>query len=121
MVDFAARNQLAEVNFFTSAVLIQKESGGNLAEVLQIIEGIVRERFALKREYGVLSAQGRMSGMVLMLIPVGLFAILSFLSDEYIPFYLHTIEGHVLGAIIIGLYIAGMLWIQKRPTGSLQK
>jgi tight adherence protein B len=113
MVEFAGRNKLSEVSFFTSAVLIQKESGGNLAEVLTVIEGIIRERFAIKREYSVLSAQGRMSGLVLMLIPVGLFIILSFLSDEYIPFYLQTNEGRVLAAVIITLYGIGMAWIQK--------
>ena len=113
MVDFAARNKLAEVSFFTSAVLIQKESGGNLAEVLGVIEGIIRERFAIKREYNVLSAQGRMSGLVLMLIPVGLFIILSFLSDEYIPFYLYTPEGRILAAVTLALYGIGMAWIQK--------
>jgi tight adherence protein B len=55
-----------------TAILIQKESGGNLAEVLDKTSHIIRERFRLKRQVATHTAQGRMTGMVLTLLPVGL-------------------------------------------------
>ena len=58
--------------------MIQKESGGNLAEVLDKTSHVIRERFRLKRQVGVYTAQGRLTGWILTLLPIGLGIILYF-------------------------------------------
>ena len=72
MVNFTARVPLQDVRIFVAAALIQKESGGNLAEVLSKVALTTRERFRLKKQIAVHTAQGRMTGRVLTLLPVGL-------------------------------------------------
>jgi tight adherence protein B len=66
------RVPLQDLRIVATAILIQKESGGNLAEVLDKTSHIIRERFRLKRQVATHTAQGRMTGMVLTLLPVGL-------------------------------------------------
>src|ERR1039458_6566116 len=64
------RVPLQDLRIFSTAIMIQKESGGNLAEVLDKTSHVIRERFRLKRQVGVHTAQGRMTGWVLTLLPV---------------------------------------------------
>jgi tight adherence protein B len=59
-----------DVRFFAVAVLTQRETGGNLAEVLDNLANVMRDRFRVRRQLRVLTAQGRMSGWVLGLLPV---------------------------------------------------
>ena len=64
------RVPLQDLRIFATAVMIQKESGGNLAEVLDKTAHVIRERFRLKRQVGVHTAQGRMTGWILTLLPM---------------------------------------------------
>jgi tight adherence protein B len=66
---FAERIPLLDARFFVTAVLIQRESGGNLAEVLDNLAGVIRERFRVKRQMRVASAHGRITGWVLVCLP----------------------------------------------------
>jgi tight adherence protein B len=72
MTNLALRVPLPDVRMFVAAALIQKESGGNLAEVLAKVAQTTRSRFQLKKQIMVHSAQGRLTGWVLSLMPVGL-------------------------------------------------
>jgi len=74
------RIPLQDLRIFSTAVMIQKESGGNLAEVLDKTAHVIRERFRLKRQVGVHTAQGRMTGWVLTLLPVALGTALYFVN-----------------------------------------
>jgi tight adherence protein B len=74
------RVPLQDLRIFATAILIQKESGGNLAEVLDKTGHVIRERFRLKRQVGVHTAQGRMTGWVLTFLPVVLGIILYFVN-----------------------------------------
>jgi tight adherence protein B len=76
------RVPLQDLRIFATAVMIQKESGGNLAEVLDKTAHVIRERFRLKRQVGVHTAQGRMTGWVLTLLPVVLGVALYFVNPE---------------------------------------
>ena len=67
---FAERVPLLDARFFVTAVLTQRESGGNLAEVLDNLGVVIRERFRVKRQIRVVTAHGRITGSVLVLIPV---------------------------------------------------
>jgi tight adherence protein B len=70
MENLAARVPLHDVQILVTAILIQKESGGNLAEIVEKVAHIIRERFRLKREIGTKTAQGRLTGWILALLPV---------------------------------------------------
>jgi tight adherence protein B len=66
---FAERIPILDARFFVTAVLIQRESGGNLAEVLDNLAGVIRDRFRVKRQMRVASAHGRITGWVLVCLP----------------------------------------------------
>jgi tight adherence protein B len=76
------RVPLQDLRIFATAIMIQKESGGNLAEVLDKTGHVIRERFRLKRQVGVHTAQGRMTGWVLTFLPIVLGAIMYFINPE---------------------------------------
>jgi tight adherence protein B len=66
---FAERVDILDARFFVTAVLTQRDSGGNLSEVLDNLSSVIRERFKVKRQVRVLSAHGRLTGMILMAMP----------------------------------------------------
>jgi tight adherence protein B len=70
--NLAVRAPLPDVRIIVTAILIQKESGGNLAEVLEKCAHVIRERFRLKREIRTKTAQGRLTGWILTFLPIGL-------------------------------------------------
>jgi tight adherence protein B len=82
--NLVTRVPLQELKIVTTAIMIQKESGGNLAEVLDKTTHVIRERFRLKRQVGTYTAQGRLTGWILTLLPVGLGVILYFLDPSMI-------------------------------------
>ena len=101
---------LVDVRFFVSTVLLQQESGGNLSEILNKLAHVIRERFQLKGQVKALSAHGRITGMVLLLMPVIVTLILLATS----PDYLHSLTGDpdgrklVFGAVtgqIVGYFV----------------
>jgi tight adherence protein B len=98
---------------FVTAVLVQRETGGNLAEILEQISKVVRGRFKFQRKVRTLSAEGRMSAWVLALVPLGLFGIISATQPTYLPVLVHNTIGQKLIAAAICLGIVGMLWIRK--------
>jgi tight adherence protein B len=75
---------LIDVRFFISAVVIQRETGGNLGEILGQLAGLIRERVRLRGKIGALSAHGRITGLVLLLMPVAVMLILSVMSPDYL-------------------------------------
>jgi tight adherence protein B len=82
LVNLTERVPIQDFRIFVAAVLIQKESGGNLAEVLEKVAETTRERFRLKKQVSVHTAQGRMTGWVLSLLPVGLGLAMYFVNPE---------------------------------------
>jgi len=74
---------LEELSFFVSTIKIQQQAGGNLSEVIENIEDTIRTRFELKREINTLSAQGKMSGMVLIAVPVLLVIVLQVMNPGF--------------------------------------
>jgi tight adherence protein B len=82
MTNLATRVPLQDLRIFVAAVLIQKESGGNLAEVLEKVAHTTRERFRLKKQIMVHTAQGRLTGLVLSILPVGLGLALYLINPE---------------------------------------
>jgi tight adherence protein B len=80
---FAERTPVLDARFFVTAVLIQRESGGNLAEVLDNLSGVIRDRFRVKRQMRVASAHGRITGWVLVALPPTLGVALMVANPEH--------------------------------------
>jgi tight adherence protein B len=82
MQNMATRVPIQDVQIMITAIVIQKETGGNLAEVLDRCSHIVRERFRLKKEIRTKTAQGRLTGWVLSAMPIGLGFLLYLMKPE---------------------------------------
>lgn len=105
-----ARVELEDVKFFASAVSLQRETGGNLTEILDNISYIIRERFRLQRTVKALSAEGRLSGWILSLMPPALLVMLWWVSPDYINMAINHPIGQTLliaGAIfeVLGIVV----------------
>jgi tight adherence protein B len=96
-----------------TAILIQKESGGNLAEVLDKTSYVIRERFRLRRQVRVHTAQGRLTGWILSLLPVVLGITLYFISPETISVLWTRAIGIKLLYAAAGMTFVGGLIIRK--------
>lgn len=84
MDNLVTRVPIQELRIVSTAIMIQKESGGNLAEVLDKTAHVIRERFRLKRQVGTYTAQGRLTGWILTLLPIGLGVVLYVLDPTMI-------------------------------------
>ena len=84
---------LLDVRFFVTAVLIQRETGGNLAEILDNLAHVVRERFKILRQVRVHTAHGRFTGYVLLALPAALAVALSFINPEHMKLLFSERDG----------------------------
>jgi tight adherence protein B len=96
-----------------TTVLVQRETGGNLAETFENISKLIRERFKFQRRVLSLTAEARLSALILSMIPFALFAMLSFSNPDYISDLTHDPMGKKLLSYGIGLFIVGNIWIRK--------
>ncbi len=96
-----------------TAVTIQRETGGNLAEVLDKTAAVVRSRFRFQRRVRTLSAEGRISGWILTLVPFGLAAALWVTSPDYLPMLTKDAFGRKLIAVAFVLVLCGIYWIRR--------
>ena len=110
---FSDRIPVLDARFFVTAVLIQRESGGNLSEVLDNLAGVIRERFRVKRQMRVISAHGRITGWILVCLPPVLALVLMSVNPEH----RRTMFGDPLGIQMMVaaavLQIIGTLIIRK--------
>ena len=111
--DMAQRVPLLDARFFVTAVLTQRESGGNLAEVLDNLARLMRERFTVRREVKTLSAHGRITGLVLVCLTPALAAILFFLAPAHMMLLISDPMGRFMVGACILLQIIGGLAIRK--------
>jgi tight adherence protein B len=109
----AKRVPLLDVHFFVSAVMLQKRTGGNLAEILDKLAYVIRERFKLRGRIRAISAHGRMTGVALTLIPVVVAIMMFYVNPEYARFFFIDETGHYMAGAAIGLQVIGYLIIQK--------
>ena len=111
--ELAERIPLVDVKFFVTAVAIQRESGGNLAEILDNLAQVVRERFKVLRQVRTHTAHGRFTGFVLLALPAGLAIALSFIAPEQMHLLFTEPMGRmmIVGAIV--MQTIGFFWIRK--------
>jgi tight adherence protein B len=105
-----------DVQFFVSAVLLQRRTGGNLAELLDKLAQLVRERFKLRARIRTVSAQGVMSGRILSAIPVGVGGMMFMANPKYARFFIDDPTGNQMLAAAMGLQVLGYLIIRKIVT-----
>jgi len=105
-----------DVQFFVSAVLLQKRTGGNLAELLDKLASLIRERFKLRARIRAVSAQGLMSGRILAAIPLGVAGLMFVVNPQYARFFIVDPMGHELMGAALGLQLVGYLIIRKIVT-----
>ena len=104
---------LIDVRILTTAILIQRNVGGNLAEILDNLSYTIRERFKIRRQLRVYTAQGRMSGYVLALLPVALGCVFYLLNPDYIMILFRDPAGKFGLVVAVILQLIGFLWIRK--------
>ena len=111
--NMAERMPLMDVKFFVTAVQIQRETGGNLAEILENLAHVVRERFKILRQVRVHTAHGRFTGYVLLGLPAALAVALMFISPEHMKTLFTNKMGQtmVMGAVVMQTF--GFLWIKQ--------
>ena len=113
MNEMADRIPIMDVRFFVTAVAIQRETGGNLAEILDNLAHVVRERFKIRRQVRVHTAHGRFTGYVLLALPAALAAALSFISPEttMVLFTERIGQMMLVGAMV--MQTIGFVWIRQ--------
>jgi tight adherence protein B len=111
--NLAGRAPLLDVRFFATAVLIQRETGGNLSEILDNLANVVRERFKIRRQVRVHTAHGRFTGYVLLALPAFLALALSVINPEHMEMLFQDPIGQamIVGAII--MQALGFFWIKQ--------
>ena len=109
----AERVPSMDVRFFVIAVVIQRATGGDLAEVLDKIGRLIRQRFELAGHVKALTAEGRLSGVVLLALPPGLLAFLCVSNYDYVSVLFTTPTGTKMLAITAVLQLVGALSIKK--------
>ena len=111
--EMAARVGILDVRFFVTAVLIQRDTGGNLSEILENLAHVVRERFKIRRQVRVHTAHGRFTGYVLLALPAALAIALSFINPEHMQTLFRERMGQIMlmGAIV--MQTIGFIWIRQ--------
>jgi tight adherence protein B len=113
LANMTERLPLLDVRFFATAVLIQRDTGGNLAEILENLAAVVRERFKILRQVRVHTAHGRFTGWVLLALPVSLAIALSFINPEHMDLLFKEQMGKMMLFIAAVMQLIGYLWIRK--------
>jgi tight adherence protein B len=110
---FAKRVPLLDARFFITAVLTQREAGGNLAEVLDNLSALIRERSRIKRQVRVASAHGRITGWILSLMPPALAIVLTIMAPDHMRTFVEDPLGIRLVIFAVILQVVAMLAIRR--------
>ena len=111
--ELSERVPILDVRFFVTAVLIQRETGGNLSEILDNLAHVVRERFKILRQVRVHTAHGRFTGWVLLALPAALAVALSLLNPDHMGLLFHERLGQMMLVTAIVMQTVGYLWIRQ--------
>jgi len=112
LLNMTERVPIIDVRFFVTALLIQKETGGNLAEILDGLARVIRDRFRIYREVRVRTAQGRLTAGILIALPIFMMLILSVLNPKYIGVLFTDPKGPFVLATAATMQLVGsaILW-----------
>ena len=113
LFNLATRVRSPDLRYFVVAVLVQRETGGNLAELLTGIAALIRERMKLKGTVRVLSAEGRLSAWILSLLPFVLAAVISVLNPRFVALLWTDPAGIRMAAGALVLMVLGIFWLWR--------
>ncbi len=113
LLNLCQRVDLKELRFFATAVMIQRETGGNLTEILEKIANLIRERFKLRNQIKALTAEGRLSGWILILLPPVVFMAMLKINPEYTLLLVHHKTGRLMAVTALFFQMLGYLSIRK--------
>lgn len=102
-----------DLRFFTTVIILQREIGGNLIKLLEILAGTIRERFKMIGQLRAQTAQARLSGIIVSLVPPAIGIVLHFLNPEYMSYLYKHIWGQIALGVSILLMITGSIVIKK--------
>jgi tight adherence protein B len=109
----AKRTASVDFEWTVMAIRLQRQVGGNLAEVLSTVSQTIRDRYSLKRQIRALSAEGRLSSLILSVLPILLFGALLLFNPQFLRPLFTTSVGIMMMAGSVVLMIFGMLWLRK--------
>lgn len=112
MARFADRVGSRDVNLWVTAINVHSQTGGNLSKILESLSTRIRERGQIRAEIRALTAQGRLSGLVVALAPLGFFLLLSATSREQMKVLYTTPAGLLILVVGVAMQLAGFLWIR---------
>jgi tight adherence protein B len=112
LLNMTERVPMVDVRFFVTALLIQKETGGNLAEILDGLSRVIRDRFRIHREVKTRTAQGRLTAAILISLPPLMMLMLEIINPHYIHILVDDPAGPVVLSIAVGMQLIGsaLLW-----------
>jgi tight adherence protein B len=113
MLAMADRVKIVDVRILVTAILIQREVGGNLAEILDNLSTVIRARFTIRRQLRVYTAQGRFSGYVLAVLPIAVGGAVYSLNPPDITLLFTDPMGKLMVLTAVIFQIIGFLWIRK--------
>lgn len=113
MANLMARVNSPDLGFFAVAVVIQRETGGNLTELLANLSNLIRERIKLKGKVRVLASEGRFSGILLGGLPFLLAGLLSVINPDYMGMLWKTPQGHKLVLTGLGMMVVGAFLMHR--------
>jgi tight adherence protein B len=111
--NLALRVPLIDVGFFVSAVMLQKETGGNLSEILTKLAYVIRERFRLRGRVRAVSSHGRLTGLILTVMPVVLILLLTVVNPGYLKLLVKDPDGRMMIVAAVFGQALGYLFIRK--------
>jgi tight adherence protein B len=112
----AARIESSDFAFFVTAVLIQRQTGGDLSEVLKNISSMIRGRVRLAQHVKAKTAEGRFTGYILVAFPMVMFLLSYYMNPQYAGTLLHDSTGRILLGVAVGLQMLGLVAIKKITT-----
>src|SRR5207244_13235271 len=102
-----------DLRFFVTSVMVQRQTGGDLSEILDKIGYVIRERFRILGQVAALTAEGRLSGIILIALPFGLFLMMLHIKPEYIEkLWTHPL-GIKMSTVALIMQVVGALVIKK--------
>jgi tight adherence protein B len=107
------KSRSPDMKIFATSVCIQLRSGGNLADMIDRVAWVVRERMRLSRRARVLTAEAQLSKWVLLALPIGMFALLNIINPEYMEPFFTTFLGKIMLLIALGMLAIGT-WIMNK-------
>jgi tight adherence protein B len=109
----AVRIDCSELKYFVVSVILQRETGGNLAEIIASIARLIRERFRLEGKVRILTAEGRQSARILSLMPIAVVLALRLFNPEYINALFTEPMGRMMAGIAVFMMLVGFLVIRR--------